>query len=253
MAKLSGKTAIVTGGASGMGRGVALNFAEEGAAVAVLDRNEAGAKEVADAAAGSGGKTIGLSCDVGDEASVKSAFAASAEALGDIDILVNNAGIDTVELIENMSTEMWDQMMPVNLKSVFLCSREVIQAMKRKGRGRIINFSSQLAHKGAPLMAHYCASKSAVMGFTRSLAYELVEHGITVNSINPGPIDTPLFRGAIPPGEDDALIAKRTSIIPMGRLGRADEVAGVIAFLLSDAASYMTGQIVTIDGGEIMN
>ena len=154
MGKLSGKTAIVTGGASGMGRGVALNFAEEGASVAVLDRNEAGAKEVADAAAASGVKAIGLACDVGDEASVKSAFAAAAQALGDIDILVNNAGIDTTELVENMSTEMWDEMMRVNLKSIFLCSREVIPAMKRKKWGRIINFSSQLAHKGAPLMAH---------------------------------------------------------------------------------------------------
>ncbi len=226
MAKLSGKTAIVTGGASGMGRGVALNFAEEGASVAVLDRNEAGAKEVAEEAAKSGGQTIGLACDVGDENSVKSAFAASAEALGDIDILVTAAGIDTVELIENMSTEMWDDMMRVNLKSIFLSSREVIPAMKRKGWGRIINFSSQLAHKGAPQMAHYCASKAAVMGFTRSLAYELVEDGITVNCINPGPVDTPLYMG-IP----EAWRRAKEASMQIKRPGRVEEVVPTVLLL----------------------
>ena len=247
MGKLSGKTAIVTGGASGMGRGVALNFAEEGASVAVLDRNEAGAKEVAEAAAANGVKTIGLACDVGDEASVKSAFAASAEALGGIDILVNNAGIDTTELIENMSTEMWDDMMRVNLKSIFLCSREVIPAMKQKGWGRIINFSSQLAHKGAPLMAHYCASKAAVMGFTRSLAYELIEHGITVNCINPGPIDTPLYMG-IP---EDWRREKEASM-PIKRPGRVDEVVPTVLLLASDDGSFYVGASMNMNGGDVM-
>jgi 3-oxoacyl-[acyl-carrier protein] reductase len=247
MGKLSGKTAIVTGGASGMGRGVALNFAEEGASVAVLDRNEAGAKEVADAAAASGVKAIGLACDVGDEASVKSAFGAAAQALGDIDILINNAGIDTTELVENMSTEMWDEMMRVNLKSIFLCSREVIPAMKRKKWGRIINFSSQLAHKGAPLMAHYCASKAAVMGFTRSLAYEVIEHGITVNSINPGPIDTPLYIG-IP----EAWRREKEASMPIKRPGRVEEVVPTVLLLASDEGSFYVGASMNMNGGDVM-
>jgi len=247
MGKLSGKTAIVTGGAAGMGRGVALNFAEEGASVAVLDRNEAGAKEVADAAAASGVKAIGLACDVGDEASVKSAFAAAAQALGDIDILVNNAGIDTTELVENMSTEMWDEMMRVNLKSIFLCSREVIPAMKRKKWGRIINFSSQLAHKGAPLMAHYCASKAAVMGFTRSLAYEVIEHGITVNSINPGPIDTALYIG-IP----EAWRREKEASMPIKRPGRVEEVVPTVLLLASDEGSFYVGASMNMNGGDVM-
>jgi 3-oxoacyl-[acyl-carrier protein] reductase len=247
MGKLSGKTAIVTGGASGMGRGVALNFAEEGASVAVLDRNEAGAKEVADAAAASGVKAIGLACDVGDEASVKSAFGAAAQALGDIDILINNAGIDTTELVENMSTEMWDEMMRVNLKSIFLCSREVIPAMKRKKWGRIINFSSQLAHKGAPLMAHYCASKAAVMGFTRSLAYEVIEHGITVNSINPGPIDTPLYTG-IP----EAWRREKEASMPIKRPGRVEEVVPTVLLLASDEGSFYVGASMNMNGGDVM-
>ena len=247
MAKLSGRTAIVTGGASGMGRGVALTFAEEGASVAVLDRNEAGAKEVAAAAAQSGVKTVALACDVGDEASVKSAFAAAAAALGDIDILVNNAGIDTTELIENMSTEMWDDMMRVNLDSIFFCSREVIPAMKRKGWGRIINFSSQLAHKGAPQMAHYCATKAGVMGFTRSLAYELVEHGITVNSINPGPIDTPLYMG-IP----EAWRRAKEDSMPIKRPGRVEEVVPTVLLLASDAGSFYVGASMNMNGGDVM-
>ena len=239
MGKLSGKTAIVTGGASGMGRGVALNFAEEGASVAVLDINEAGAKEVAEAAAANGAKSIGLKCDVGDEASVKSSFAAAAEAIGDIDILVANAGIDTTELIENMSTEMWDEMMRVNLTSIFLGAR--------KGWGRIINFSSQLAHKGAPLMAHYCATKAAVMGFTRSLAYELIEHGITVNCINPGPIDTPLYMG-IP---EDWRREKEASM-PIKRPGRIDEVVPTVLLLASDDGSFYVGASMNMNGGDVM-
>ena len=248
MAKLSGRTAIVTGGASGMGRGVALNFAEEGARVAVLDRNEDGAKEAAEAAAAiSGVQTIGLACDVGDEASVKSAFAASAEALGEVDILVTAAGIDTVELIENMSTEMWDEMMRVNLKSIFLSSREVIPAMKRKGWGRLINFSSQLAHKGAPQMAHYCASKAAVMGFTRSLAYELIEDGITVNCINPGPVDTPLYMG-IP----EAWRRAKEASMPIKRPGRVEEVVPTVLLLASDEGSFYVGASMNMNGGDVM-
>jgi 3-oxoacyl-[acyl-carrier protein] reductase len=247
MGKLSGKSAIVTGGASGMGKGVALCFAEEGANVAVLDRNEAGAKEVAEAAAKHGVKAVGLACDVGDEASVKSSFAAAAEAIGDIDILVANAGIDTTELIENMSTEMWDEMMRVNLDSIFFCSREVIPAMKKKGWGRIINFSSQLAHKGAPLMAHYCATKAAVMGFTRSLAYELIEYGITVNCINPGPIDTPLYMG-IP----EAWRREKEASMPIKRPGRVDEVVPTVLLLASDGGSFYVGASMNMNGGDVM-
>ncbi len=247
MGKLSGKSAIVTGGASGMGRGVALSFAEEGANVAVLDRNEAGAKEVAEAAAASGVKTIGLNCDVGDEASIKSNFAAAAEAIGDIDILVANAGIDTVEYVENMPTDMWDEMMRVNLTSIFLGAREVIPAMKRKGWGRIINFSSQLAHKGAPQMVHYCAAKAGVMGFTRSLAYELIEHGITVNCINPGPIDTPLYMG-IP----EAWRREKEDSMPIKRPGRVEEVVPTVVLLASDEGSFYVGASMNMNGGDVM-
>lgn len=246
MGKLSGKSAIVTGGASGMGRGVALAFAEEGANVAILDRNLSGAQTVAEEAAQHKVKTLGLSCDVGNEESIKKAFEEST-SLGSIDILVNNAGIDTTEMVEDMSTEMWDDMMRINLKSIFLCCREAIPSMKQNKWGRIINFSSQLAHKGAPLMAHYCASKAGVMGFTRSLAYELIEFGITVNCINPGPIETPLYMG-IP---EDWRRAKEESM-PIKRPGRVEEVVPTVLLLASNEGSFYVGASMNMNGGDVM-
>ena len=164
------------------------------------------------------------------------AFKEISSTFGDPDILVNNAGIDTTALLENMSLELWDEMIRVNLRSMFLCTREVIEGMKKKKWGRIINFSSQLAHKGAPTMVHYCASKGGVLSFSKALAYELVEYGITVNSICPGPIDTPLYM-AIP---QDWRQAKESSL-PIGRPGRVEEVVPTVLLLASDQGSNYVG------------
>lgn len=247
MNKLAEKVAVVTGGGSGMGEGVARAFASEGAAVGILDRNLASAQKVADDIVATGGKAVAVEVDVGDEIVVPMAFSEVVGALGDVDILVNNAGIDTTSLLTKMPLEMWDDMMRINLRSMFLCTREVISGMQTKKWGRIINFSSQLAHKGAPTMVHYCASKGGVLSFTKSLAYELIGDGITVNSICPGPIDTPLYMG-IP---EEWRRAKEASM-PIGRPGRVDEVVPTVLLLASDEGSNYVGASMNMNGGDVM-
>jgi len=247
MRKLDGRMALVTGGAGGIGRGIALAFAAHGAGVAVLDARADAAAQTAQEIAQAGRQSVAVVADVGDEAQVAAAIARAQAALGRIDILVNNAGIDTTSPVVDMPTALWDEMIRINLRSIFLCTRAVLPSMLQRGWGRIINISSQLAHKGAAEMAHYAAAKAGVLGFTRSLAYEVARRGVTVNAICPGPIDTELFQN-IP----EAWRKNKLAELPIGRPGTVDEIAPTAVLLASEDGSYYLGASLNPNGGDVM-
>ena len=247
MGKLDERVAIVTGAASGIGRAIAEAFAEEGAAVALVDRNGAGAEEVARGIASGGGRVVAIEADVTDEAAVGHMVERALSDFEGIDILVNNAGIDTVSTLVEMPLSMWQQMLDVNLTSLFLCTKAVLPTLIAQRSGRIINMGSQLGLEGTDRMAHYCAAKAGVHGFTKALAYELAQYNINVNAIAPGPIQTPLL-DAIP---DDWLEKKKASI-PLGRFGRVEEIAPTAVLLASDGGSYYTGATLNVSGGDVM-
>lgn len=247
MARLTGKRCLVTGAGRGIGRAIAIAFAREGAAVAVLDRREDLAAEVAGLLRDQGATAAAVTADVSLENSVNDGIAAARNALGGIDVLVNNAGIDTNSRVIDMPVAMWDEMMAVNLRSVFLCTRAVLPCMIERHWGRIINISSQLAHKGAAEMAHYAAAKAGVIGLTRSLAYEVAQDGITVNAICPGPVDTELFRN-IP----ETWRTRKLAELPIGRAGTVDEIAPTAVLLASDEGSFYIGATLNPNGGDVM-
>jgi len=245
MGKLDGRVAIVTGAATGLGRGIAILYAKEGADVAVLDRNAAGARKVADAITALGRRSVAIAVDVGDESDVIAAIAQAVETLGPPDILVNNAGIATVSFLEQMETAIWDEMIQINLTSVFLCTRAVLPFMRERGYGRIINISSQLAHKGGAGMAHYAAAKAGILGLTRSLAYEVTRDNIAVNAICPGPLDTDM---KLPP----EWVARKQSELVIGRQGTVAEVAPTALLLAGEDAAFYVGATFNPNGGDIM-
>jgi len=245
--RLHGKTALVTGGARGIGEAIARAFVREGAAVVILDRRLDAAKATADALAKNGAKVSAVAADVSDEAQVKTAVESATKTLGHLDILVNNAGIDTTSVVAEMPTAMWDEMIAINLRSVFLCTRAVLPGMIARKFGRIISTSSQLAHKGAAEMAHYAAAKAGVIGFTRSLAYEVARDGVTVNAICPGPIDTELFRGIPEPWRK-----RKLAELPIGRAGSVEEIAPTAVLLASDEGAYYIGATLNPNGGDVM-
>lgn len=247
MTKLAGNKAVVTGGGRGIGHAIALLFAREGADIAILDRDAGRAEATAAEIRGLGRGALAVCADVGAENEVAEGLRKVERELGEIDILVNNAGVDTTSRVVDMPTEMWDEMIRVHLRGTFLCTRAVLSGMLSRRRGRIINMSSQLAHKGAAEMAHYAAAKAAIIGFTRSLAYEVAEHNITVNAIAPGPVDTDLFRN-IPEHWRKQKLAE----IPLHRAATVDEIAPTALLLASAEGGYYLGATLNPNGGDVM-
>jgi 3-oxoacyl-[acyl-carrier protein] reductase len=245
MGKLDGRIAVVTGAATGLGKAIALLYASEGADVAIIDRNAEGAKRIAAQITGRDRRSLALGADVGDESAVNQAFAEILAKLGDPHILVNNAGIATGSRLEEMPTAMWDEMLRINLTSVFLCTRAVLPAMKRNRYGRIINISSQLAHKGGEGMTHYAAAKAGILGLTRSLSYEVAADNITVNAICPGPLDTDM---KLPP----EWAARKQNELILKRQGRVEEIAPTALLLAGEDAGFYIGAVFDPNGGDIM-
>jgi len=248
MGKLDGRVALVTGASRGIGAAIAGAFGREGAMVAVnYHRSEARAAEVVATIQAAGSQAIAVRADVSDGAAVRAMVERTAAAFGPIDVLVNNAGILNAVPLDQMSEDVWDEMIATNLRSVFLCTRAVLPAMLARGRGKIINVTSQVGQKGMPNHAHYAAAKAGVIGFTRALAREVGPRGVHVNAIAPGPIETELI-GPI----TEEFRREKTVIFALRRLGLPDEVAPTAVFLASDDSNFYAGQTLCPNGGDIM-
>jgi NAD(P)-dependent dehydrogenase (short-subunit alcohol dehydrogenase family) len=248
--KLRNKTAIVTGAAHGIGKAIAMQFAQEGADVAIFDINLPKAEEVADAIRTLGRKALAVPCDVGDSQQVAQAFEQTIAALGGVDIHVNNTGVIRFSKVVDTPEEDWDLIIRTNLKSVFLCSQQAARQMIKQGRGgRIISLSSIHAVLSEPNCSHYTATKGGIESFSRTLATELAPHRITVNFIRPGATYTELTT----PMYTDAVKRSLFERVPMKQIAEASWIANGALFLASEDSRYMTGQSLTIDGGYVMD
>jgi len=254
---LSGKAAIVTGGAKGIGQGIASRLAEAGAKVLVADMDEATAQATMQDLTNKGGTAAAFKVDVSDEVQVQAMVAACLQQFGSVDILVNNAGIYPPAPVAQMTQEQFEKVMHVNLRSVFLTTKYASEAMKQKGGGKIINITSiDALHPSMVGLAHYDASKHGVWGFTKNSALELAEHKIWVNAIAPGGISTPGTAAASQGASAEQMEAATKAFmakIPMHRMGEPDEIGKVALFLASDLSSYMTGSQIVVDGGALLS
>ena len=246
------RVAVVSGAASGMGLAIARHLAARGHRVGLLDMQGDAARRAAEDLRRTGATTIAVEADVADRGAVDAALGTVRAELGPIAIMVTSAGLDSFEPFTDITAESWHRVLAINLTGTFHCLQAAVPDMLAARWGRMVTISSSSAQSGALRMAHYIASKAGVIGLTKALAIELAPHGITVNTIPPGMIDTPMLRRAEAAG-DLAKIEKLASrMIPVGRAGTPEDIAAVCGFLCSEEASYVTGQVIGVNGGMVL-
>ena len=243
------RTAIVTGGASGIGLAISQRLSADGHAVAIFDRDGEAAEGAAAAIVATGARAIGLAVDVTSREQIDAGVVAVRQQLGVPTVLVNSAGLDGFDPFLKITAEKWSRIIAVNLTGTFDCCQAVVPSMIEEGWGRIVNISSSSAQGGQPLMTHYVASKAGVIGFTKALALELGPQGITVNTIPPGFIDTPMLRRSESKGLLGQGVEHHEGNTPVRRVGRPEDIAAACAFLVREEASYVTGQVIGVNGG----
>lgn len=241
---LQDQVALITGGARGIGRAIALRLAAEGAKIAIVDWSDSGEQTAREIEQTSGRKATYVKADISKEADAKAAVAAAESVLGPVDILINNAGITRDGLALTMSEEDWDAVLSVNLKGAFLMSKAVLRGMIKRRQGSIVNISSVVGRRGNAGQANYSASKAGLLGLTKTLAKEVASRNVRVNAVAPGYIETEMTE-ALDESARNAIISQ----IPLGRIGTPKGVADAVAFLAGDTASFITGAVLAVDGG----
>ncbi|MCF7945113.1 MAG: SDR family oxidoreductase [Spirochaetia bacterium] len=258
--KLHRKTVIVTGGGNGIGEGICLKMAKEGAKVVVADIDQDAAEKTVKKIMEFGGVAIPVETDVTQKKSADEMIKTTLNKFGTLDILVNNAGTDIKGAVEELQESTWDKLMVLNLKGVFLSTQAAVRVMKKRRYGRIVNISSIAGKTGEPYTSPYCTTKFGVIGFTQSIALELGIFNITINAVCPGPVETDLIKKSISQTAklnnrtyDEELYEKFLRLTPLGRLGKPEDVANAVVFLASDEASFITGSSLNVSGGREMH